>query len=118
MFTVEQFVYGLINGDDLELRTTPKLHMLLTEEELLMLCHIGDKETSVTRKEYWTSKWLSVSYIYPMSDCDGRRANWNHTFVAKMGEYLAHTQPSKLFQNHVIESASELPQKLKPLRLE
>ena len=117
MVTVEQFVYGLLNGDELETLTTPKLHTLLTEEEFLMLCHIGDKETTVVRKEYVTANWLSISYIVPMCDVDGRRANWNHTFVIKLTDYLAYTQPTNLVQHHVIQSSDQLPDRLKALQL-
>lgn len=113
----EQFIYGLLNGDELELRATPNLHKLVTNEELLMLCHIGDKETEEAGIEYFTSKWLSISYITPMTDKSYRRANWNHTFIIKLADYLAFTQPKRLVQNHVIKCASELPEKLKVLKL-
>ena len=114
---LEHFLYGMMNGEELELRTSNGIQSLLTDEELLMLCHIGDKETRETVKEYCTNKWLSISYIKPMTDKHGRRANWNHTVVIKLTDYLGYTQPRKLVQQHFIKESSQIPAKLKALVL-
>ena len=110
----EQLIYGLVNGLDCELRTTPHIHQLLTDEELSMLSHIGDHDTKAVTKRYWTDKWLAVSFIRPMKDMHGRRANWNHTFVMRMADYLAHTQPQEQFLSSRIWDPQDTPTKLEP----
>lgn len=112
----EQLIYGVLNGSDYQLKTTPNILNIVSDEELIFLCHIGERETENCRKLNWTENWVSVSFIYLSKDRYSRRVVKNHTFLMRMADLLTLIQPISLFEKYAIQD-TEVPDELKPLEI-
>ena len=118
MIQCEHFIYGLDPRSGIHLKKSAGVNTLLSDDNLQLLCHIGDTVTQTTFFHTWfpTDNLLAVSRVHPVHDDYGRTGFWNHTILIPFHDYLKLTQPQVLFAPHFITSLEDTA-KLHPITI-
>jgi len=103
----------MIKGYGIKLLKSPGLNDLLNGEIIDYLCKLEKP------KEYsnlWPNGVITITQVHKVQDEFGRNGVWNSTIAIRLMDYLAYTQPLKLFSHYFIKEL-EKPVKLEPINI-